>query len=197
MTIRRMLWGILILAAMVCLIPAANRFKTEQKNRRVEIALDIMEIRRLAASEGIPFTDILRKLKSAGATSVLVQEDTLDGLRELGIIEILPSTNHQSTLLIVHQGQFDRIKSNIQNRTAVQIAIPEQFSGSDLEDAGIVAADRWDAIKDIGVGIDPEVVALVRSSGGASRRCCRRDSSCAGPGRCGRGPRGPSAAGDR
>ncbi|MFZ4781337.1 MAG: DUF5693 family protein [Armatimonadaceae bacterium] len=165
MTIRRMLWGILILAAMVCLIPAANRFKTEQKNRRVEIALDIMEMRRLAASEGIPFTDILRKLKAAGATSVLLQEDTLDSLRELGIIEILPSTKHQTTLLIVHQGQFDRIKSNIQNRTAVQIAIPEQFSGSDLEDAGIVAADRWDAIKDIGVGIDPEVVALVRSAG--------------------------------
>ena len=88
MTIRRMLWGILILAAMVCLIPAANRFKTEQNNRRVEIALDIMEMRRLAASEGIPFTDILRKLKAAGATSVLLQEDTLDSLRELGIIEI-------------------------------------------------------------------------------------------------------------
>jgi hypothetical protein len=160
-----MLWAMMILAAIVCLIPAANRFKVEQTNRRVEIALDIMEMRRLAASEGIPLTDTLRKLKAAGATSVLVQEDTLDSLRDLGIIEILPSTKHQTTLLIVHQGQFDRIKSNLQNRTSVQIAIPEQFSGSDLEDAGIVAADRWDAIKDIGVGIDPEVVALVRSAG--------------------------------
>ena len=165
MTIRRMLWAMMILAAIVCLIPAANRFKAEQTNRRVEIALDIMEMRRLAASEGIPLTDTLQKLKTAGATSVLVQEDTLDSLRDLGIIEILPSTKHQTTLLIVHQGQFDRIKSNLQNRTAVQIAIPEQFSGSDLEDAGIVTADRWDAIKDIGVGIDPEVVALVRSAG--------------------------------
>ena len=165
MTIRRMLWAMMILAAIVCLIPAANRFKAEQTNRRVEIALDIMEMRRLAASEGIPLTDILRKLKTAGATSVLVQEDTLDSLRDLGIIEILPSTKHQTTLLIVHQGQFDRIKSNLQNRTSVQIAIPEQFSGSDLEDAGIVAADRWDAIKDIGVGIDAEVVALARSAG--------------------------------
>jgi hypothetical protein len=160
-----MLWAMMILAAIVCLIPAANRFKAEQTNRRVEIALDIMEMRRLAASEGIPLTDILRKLKTAGATSVLVQEDTLDSLRDLGIIEILPSTKHQTTLLIVHQGQFDRIKSNLQNRTSVQIAIPEQFSGSDLEDAGIVAADRWDAIKDIGVGIDAEVVALARSAG--------------------------------
>jgi hypothetical protein len=159
-----MLWAIMILAAIVCLIPAANRFKAEQTNRRVEIALDIMEMRRVAASEGIPLTDTLRKLKAAGATSVLVQEDTLDSLRDLGIIEILPSTKHQTTLLIVHQRQFDRIKSNLQNRTSVQIAIPEQFSGSDLEDAGIVAADRWDAIKDIGVGIDPEVVALVRSA---------------------------------
>ena len=165
MTIRRMLWAMMILAAIVCLIPAANRFKAEQTNRRVEIAMDIMEMRRLAASEGNPLTDTLRKLKTAGATSVLVQEDTLDSLRDLGIIEILPSTKHQTTLLIVHQGQFDRIKSNLQNRTAVQIAIPEQFSGSDLEDAGIVTADRWDAIKDIGVGIDPEVVALVRSAG--------------------------------
>jgi len=165
MTIRRMLWAMMILAAMVCCIPAANRFKAEQTNRRVEIALDIMEIRRLAASEGIPLTDTLRKLKAAGATSVLVQEDTLESLRDLGLIEILPSTKHQTTLMIVHQGRFDRIKSNLQNRTSVQIAIPAQFSGSDLEDAGIVAADRWDAIKDIGVGIDPEVVALVRSEG--------------------------------
>ncbi len=67
--------------------------------------------------------------------------------------------------MIVHQRQFDRIKQNLENRTAVQMAIPEQFSGTDLEDAGIVVSDRWDAIKDLGVGIDPEVVDLVRSSG--------------------------------
>ena len=165
MTIRRMLWGVMILAALLCLIPTANRFKTEQRNRRVEIALDITEVRKLAASEGKPLTDTLSRLKDAGATSVLVQEDTLDSLRDLGIIEILPSTKHQTTLMIVHQKQFDRIKRNLENRTAVQMAIPEQFSGSDLEDAGIVVSDRWDAIKDLGVGIDPEVVDLVRSTG--------------------------------
>jgi hypothetical protein len=165
MTIRRMLWGVMILAALLCLIPTANRFRTEQRNRRVEIALDITEVRKLAASEGKPLTDTLSRLKDAGATSVLVQEDTLDSLRDLGIIEILPSTKHQTTLMIVHQKQFDRIKRNLENRTAVQMAIPEQFSGSDLEDAGIVVSDRWDAIKDLGVGIDPEVVDLVRSTG--------------------------------
>jgi len=165
MTIRRMLWGVMILAALLCLIPTANRFRTEQRNRRVEIALDITEVRRLAASEGKPLTDTLNRLKNAGATSVLVQEDTLDSLRDLGILEVIPSTKHQTTLMIVHQGQFDRIKRNLENRTAVQMAIPEQFSGSDLEDAGIVVSDRWDAIKDLGVGIDPEVVDLVRSTG--------------------------------
>ena len=165
MTIRRMLWGVMILAGMLCLIPAANRFRTEQRNRRVEITLDITEVRRLAASEGKPLTDTLGRLKDAGATSILVQEDTLDSLRDIGIIEILPSTKHQTTLLIVHQRQFDRIKQNLQNRTALQIAIPEQFSGSDLEDAGIVVADRWDAIKDIGVGIDSEAVDIVRAAG--------------------------------
>lgn len=165
MTIRRMLWGVMILAAILCLIPAANRFKTEQRNRRVEIALDIAEVRKLAASEGKPLTDTLQRLKDAGATSILIQEDTLDSLRDLGIVEILPSTKHQTTLLIVHQGLFDRIKHNLQDRTAVQVAVPEQFSGNDLEDAGIVVADRWDAIKDIGVGIDPEVVTIVRSAG--------------------------------
>ncbi|MFM7188062.1 MAG: DUF5693 family protein [Armatimonadota bacterium] len=165
MTIRRMLWGVMILAAMLCLIPVANRFRTEQRNRRVEVALDISEVRKLAASEGKPLTETLRRLKDAGATSILIQEDTLDSLRDVGIVEILPSTKHHTTLLIVHQGLFDRIKDNIQNRTAVQVAVPEQFSGSDLEDAGIVVADRWDAIKEIGVGIDPEVVTLVRSTG--------------------------------
>lgn len=165
MTIRRVLWGVLVLAAMACLIPAANRFRTEQRNRRVEVALDITEVRKLAASEGVPLVDTLRRLKNAGATSILIQEDTLDSLRDLGIVEILPSTKHQTSLLIIHQGLFDRIKRNLQDRTAVQTAVPEQFSGSDLEDAGIVVADRWDAIKDIGVGIDPEVVTLVRSAG--------------------------------
>lgn len=165
MTIRRMLWGLMILAAMLCLIPATNRFKTEQRNRRVELALDILEVRRLAASEGIPLVDALRRLKAAGATSILIQEDSLDSLRDLGIVEILPSTKHQTTLLIVHQRLFDRIKNNLQGRTAVQVAVPEQFSGSDLEDAGIVIGDRWDAVKDIGVGIDPEVVTLVRTAG--------------------------------
>lgn len=165
MTIRRMLWGVMILAAMLCLVPVANRFRVEQRNRRVEIALDISEVRRLAASEGKPLTDTLRRLKAAGATSILIQEDTLDTLRDLGTVEILPSTKHQTTLLIVHQGVFDRIKRNVQDRTAVQVAVPEQFSGRDLEDAGIVVADRWDAIKDIGVGIDAEVVELVRTAG--------------------------------
>lgn len=160
-----MLWAIMVLAALLCLVPAANRFRTEQRNRRVEISLDIAEVRKLAASEGKPLSDTLRTLRDAGTTSILIPEDTLDSLRDLGIVEILPSTKHQTTLLIVHQGLFDRIKRNLRDRTAVQIAVPEQFTGGDLEDAGVVVADRWDAIKDIGVGIDPEVVALVRAAG--------------------------------
>lgn len=165
MTLKWMGFGLLILGAVLCLPGIETRFRVEQDNRTVEIAIDILEARKVAASEGVDLFDVLVNLRDAGATSILLPEDTLESLRDAGTLELVPSSKHNSTLALLHQGSYDRVRENLDHRTSVKTEVPEQFTGVGLEDAGIVLYERWDAVKDFGVGLDPEMVGLVNKAG--------------------------------
>lgn len=165
MTLKWIGFELLILGAVLCLPGIETRFRVEQDNRRVEIAIDISEARKVAASEGVDLFDVLVNLRDAGATSILLPEDTLESLRDTGILEVVPSSKHNSTLALLHQGSYSRVRENLEHRTNVKMEVPEQFTGVGLEDAGIVLYERWDAVKDFGVGFDPEVLGLANKAG--------------------------------
>ena len=66
------------LAASVCVLN--RRHDAEERHRAVEIAVDLGEVRALAASSPQSVTDVFRGLKASGATSVAVTETTMRDL---------------------------------------------------------------------------------------------------------------------
>lgn len=73
-------WLALVLIVAGCLAGLwVGKIRTgvERRNRAVEIAVDSVEVERLALSCGVPQAQVLARLKGAGATSVAVDEITL------------------------------------------------------------------------------------------------------------------------
>ena len=84
-----------LIAVLVCGLAAAavvcvQRYQVEQVNRAVEIVLDYREIATVAAASGSSEQDALTALREAGATSVALQEVSLEELLATGRAELLP-----------------------------------------------------------------------------------------------------------
>lgn len=86
---RRALAGVLLAAIAAGLIAAGlhlfRRVDVERASRQVELAVDLNEFVDLAAQSGRDPDDVLRELRSAGATSAGVDEMTVDLLHRRGL----------------------------------------------------------------------------------------------------------------
>ena len=95
-----LLWALVLMGAIAALVSASHRWAVERDNRRVEIAVDLAELRIIAASEPqIPFSDVLTQFKAAGVSSVTVEQDTIGGLEQSHRLNILPSPDRATTTL--------------------------------------------------------------------------------------------------
>lgn len=85
--------GIIVIAALTAALVqvffiAALRWREEKANDSVEIAVFLDEIFDFSAQHGVDFGDFMRKLKSAGATTVVVGETSLEKLGRKGLADI-------------------------------------------------------------------------------------------------------------
>lgn len=69
---KRVVILILVVSLVLPLISIAKRFSLERKNNGVEIIIDSDDFQSLAFQEGISFYELLRELKSAGATTLSI-----------------------------------------------------------------------------------------------------------------------------
>ncbi|MGE5328159.1 MAG: DUF5693 family protein [Deltaproteobacteria bacterium] len=83
---KKILIGIIAVSLLVSCYTAFNRYKAEERNNHIEIAIDMTEFQDLAGEMGMSFEDVTQRLKYSGATSIGVQETTLKDLKERGYI---------------------------------------------------------------------------------------------------------------
>ena len=162
--LRSILRIIILVSALCGLGGAALRYRTETKNRRVEIALDMTELQRVAAAEGQPLEAVLQAFKVAGATSVALSEDTLKSLEESRRIEIVSTSRLSQTYMMAHQGNFQRIASALRHRTKLQVQLPPGLDKERPMDAGIDVEQPYNLIEGQPVGLDPHLVAEIKKS---------------------------------
>lgn len=74
---RVVLIALLIVGLAASGFVAVQRYKTEARNRAVEIVVDWDEVQSIAAATGTSPVDVLKRFKGAGVTSVAVSEQTL------------------------------------------------------------------------------------------------------------------------
>jgi hypothetical protein len=145
------------------LVSAAGRWRTETRNREVEIALDYSELRSMAAAgatangQPVPFAGVLADFRAAGATSVAVEEDTIGGLEQSRRLTILPGTDRNATVLRpLSADSYNRIVDALQNKTRFVLE-PSSTGPSD-----ILVRQPITVVRAVGVGIDAGVANVIR-----------------------------------
>lgn len=73
---RLLVFGLLLIGLFGALYVAAQRHSVESRNRAVEIVLDYDEIQQIAAATGMNPSEVMKRFKDAGATSVAITEET-------------------------------------------------------------------------------------------------------------------------
>ncbi|WP_309716303.1 DUF5693 family protein [Armatimonas sp.] len=164
--LRWVLWVMIGIGALAGIYGAALRYSAESKNRTVELAIDMSELQKLATSEGKPLKTILQRFKEAGVSSVAITEDTLGSLEENRRVEVLPTAINNTTYLIAHQRNFDRIVAALQNRTHLgsQISLPPGIGNTNPMDAGMNIPQTFQSLKSLGVGLDYSLIRAAREA---------------------------------
>lgn len=165
MTLRRILWALVAIGACAGLLGAARRFSVEMRNRAVEIAVDLGEVREVALGQGVPLSTALERLRAAGATSVLIAEDTLGSLEAQRRVEVVATARPGHTHLFVHQGLYGRVRDHLRQRTRVNPILPKGLETGEAREAGIEIDAPWSLLEGQGVGVDPAEVETVRAAG--------------------------------
>ncbi|MEW6308130.1 MAG: DUF5693 family protein [Bacillota bacterium] len=75
---RRLLWLLVALVALAAALPTlAARWRAEQENVRVELAMDYLDLLELSQAEGLDIDAVLGALRAAGLNSITLRELTL------------------------------------------------------------------------------------------------------------------------
>ena len=81
MFVRRIvLWVLVAVGLAASVFVAVQRAAVESRNRAVELVVDYDEVAQIAASTAVTPSDVLRKFKDVGVTSVAVTEQTIQDL---------------------------------------------------------------------------------------------------------------------
>lgn len=84
-TIRRVAWGLILIALLASAPVLYNRYIRETGSRSVDLVLDLPALRQLALQDGRPVEELLVLAAEAGITSVAVSEMNAEQLAESGL----------------------------------------------------------------------------------------------------------------
>lgn len=174
-TIHLLLRACIVVGLAAGLYAALQRYRAERLNRRVEIAVDLLEVKTLAAAARKPLQETLRHLKSAGVTSVAIPEDTLTTLEQQGETHIARRGN-VTTLTLSSASVLERLRTGLAHRGYPCSPSPPAGSFDSLTmlrleaDGGANSAAcylpaDYAVLRPLGFGLDPQAVELVRQAG--------------------------------
>lgn len=148
------------LAAAV--LSAANRWRIEAANRVVAVALDFAEVRAMAASSGVGRVELMRRFQKAGATHLIVSEETVGGLEQTKRTELVTAERDSVTLRV----SDDATRKRVLDAFRLRRGFPEPLVHLRGAPANVVVIERPHAIvSGVGLGLDPETVAEAKAAG--------------------------------
>jgi len=179
-TLRAVLAGLVALGTLAGICAGWKRHQVEMANRRVELAVDYVELKSLCELTARPFPRALERLKAAGVTSVAVPEDTFGSLETRGELRIVPGSAGRRVevdVLFV----YDRILRVLQKRGIVDVLDADRpglpattlvlSPTSPVRPSRVNAPARYtvpisfSSLRSYGLGIDPMVAGVIGRAG--------------------------------
>ena len=148
----------IVIGLLAALVSFKHRYSAEARNRRVELVIDWTDAQQLANTTSVSIDNVLKQLRAAGATTVAVNEDTLDTLRVNGIVGYKRKGN--DTLLTFTPeiaGQRDRVADAIRHKTGLTL-VP-------IGTNGLQVSAPWTQFNVVPIGLDEVVVQTIRRDG--------------------------------
>jgi len=139
----------ILISLIFSLVAIDERINLEAKDNGIEIVLDSQDFQDLAFQEGIPFTDLLRQLKDAGATTLSIPLLTWSDLEDLGYVGIF---SHRELGRLILSGNTDPLISALYNQGSNLDTYVIIKPGYDLSDAvdilkGLIGYSRIEFFK--------------------------------------------------
>ncbi len=167
-------WLILLLVLpglVTALVLAGHRYSLESRNKAVELTLDYGELLNLSVSSGSPMPALLERFKSVGVTSVAVSERLLAELASTGQIAYRELASERGPLTEIEirdtrlAGRvFDALKARLGAGMVASSASVKGAPGA-RQFSSIVVQAAPATLNLIGIGLPPDAVSTVNSSG--------------------------------
>jgi len=156
-TIPRWLIASILLTALLSLVSISRRYRVEERNRAVSIAVEYETIEAYGAAQGLTVDQALTQLKEQGLTSVVLSEEYVVDMENSGRVQL---DDHRLTA-------FDP-KDLMRLKRALGIRFPllQHVAPMDL-DSNVVDAPGISAVtlRATPVGLNPDECAAIRKAG--------------------------------
>ncbi|MGI6129853.1 MAG: DUF5693 family protein [bacterium] len=185
---RRQMVMLLVLASLALMIVIPNN-AIIANNNNVGLALDWHEVQGIAQAAGVSTTGLAQELQPEGIRYLVIREDTLRRLKQVGRIQVLtgwelyqlskmlqsegliakrvidtPDFGLQDTYILTGDKElFNRLVQRLSYRLPNKV---RPFSGLAAEGSYVLAVQgRWDELTSVAIGISLDDVAQVRALG--------------------------------
>ena len=153
---RPLLWLLVTVGFVAALASGVNRWRIERTNRTVEIALDYAELRALSSSSGISRVALLKRFRRAGATSIVLVEETIGGLEQNKRLTGTPTDRDHTTLVFKDTDLQARVIESVRSRHGWPVV---------TTGLAITVARPYSALLGVAVGLDPATVKEAQQAG--------------------------------
>ena len=173
---------LIVLGTCAGLYGAARRWRVEARNRRVEIGLEWDEVNRLAQLSQTLLDSVMEDFHANGATTLIVPEDTIAGLEQLGVLTptrvALPTGGIRTDIATDTTRTFLRIANSFRTRGIhVYMDVPDatlagkvgtRFRSPGAEDSSGQTAHSffvqidYALLRSAGAGLNPDGMAAAK-----------------------------------
>jgi hypothetical protein len=146
-----------VAAVLLSLVSLSYRYRVEQRNRAVAMAVEGDVAESLGASQGLDFQHSLQALKARGFNAVVLNEETVGELMGEGLLNVVAEQPTQSNDIQVVGGAqvMGRIVRGLKIR--YPHAVTKRNNG--IRITGVSAA----LLRGVAVGLDPDHVKIARA----------------------------------
>lgn len=157
------LLAVIVLGLVCALWLNFVRHDVEKQNNTVEMAMEYEGLRKLAALQGLPEEDVLRKFKEAGINSLMIFDTTLERLTKNGELQTATGGElRQAAMLGAEKGVFAHVPAEALEENAAYAAAAAD--ASILEDVEQDLCLRYGADRVQVVSENPRIIKVKGST---------------------------------